>query len=311
MSIQKLESKIQETEQLIELKRSQSEQGNFALSLSIKSLENHLDDLRLQLMREKQLREKEVIELRLIGGEVNNGTVPLEILANLAKTFSGLISSASAKIKLGQDISGVIPFEVTQPLNLRFADIGHGSSRLFVTGDSSPDLFGDSLLESSLHGLFELLNQDLNEGISDQVHYMGLRSTHNLAEFLKVLRKRSIELELSWVAPNAQKHSWYGRWDKIQTLEKLLDGFSATDPTSVTIEGIIELISKSGKVDIRTSNDELIKVTYSKKLYGEVRKLRLGDHVRFDCKEVTVFNASTQESRNKYSLSNVLWEKLS
>lgn len=309
MSIQKLESKINETEQLIEHKRSQQNQESFALALSIKSLESHLDDLRLQLMHAKQLREKEVIELRLIGGEVNNGTVPLDILANLAKTFSGLISSASAKIKLGQDVSGVIPFDVTQPLNLRFADIGHGSSRLFVTGDSSPDLFGDSLLENSLQGLFDLLNQDLNEGISDQVHYMGLRSTHNLAEFLKVLRKRSIELELSWTAPNERKHFWHGRWDKIQTLEKLLDGFNATDPIDVTVEGIIELISKSGKVDVRTSDDELIKVTYSKKLYSEVRKLRLGDYVRFDCKETTVFNASTQESKNKYSLIKVLWEK--
>ncbi|EGR2394513.1 TPA: hypothetical protein KD862_003468 [Vibrio cholerae] len=309
MSIQKLESKINETEQLIEHKRNQSNPESFALALSLKSLESHLEDLRLQLMRAKQQRQKEVIELRLIGGEVNNGTVPLDILANLAKTFSGLISSASAKIKLGQDVSGVIPFDVTQPLNLRFADIGHGSSRLFVTGDSSPDLFGDSLLENSLQGLFELLSQDLNEGISDQVHYMGLRSIHNLAEFLKVLRKRSIELELSWTAPNEKKHFWYGRWDKIQTLEKLLDGFSATEPKDAAIEGIIELISKSGKVDVRTSEDELIKVTYSKKLYSEVRKLRLGDFVRLDCKETTVFNASTQESRNKYSLVTVLWEK--
>ncbi|WP_047043143.1 hypothetical protein [Vibrio mexicanus] len=309
MSIQKLESKIKETEQLIEHKRNQSNLDSFALTLSIKSLESHLEELRLQLMHAKQQRDKEVIELRLIGGEVNNGTVPLDILANLAKTFSGLISSASAKIKLGQDVSGVIPFEVTQPLNLRFADIGHGSSRLFVTGDSSPDLFGESLLENSLQGLFDLLSQDLNEGISDQVHYMGLRSVHNLAEFLKVLRKRSIELELTWTAPNEKKHLWYGRWDKIQTLEKLLDGFSATEPSDTSIEGVIELISKSGKVDVRTSDDELIKVTYSKKLYSEVRKLRLGDFVRLDCKETTVFNASTQESRKKYSLAKVLWEK--
>ncbi len=132
MSIQKLESKINETEQLIEHKRNQSNSESFALALSLKSLESHLEDLRLQLMRAKQQREKEVIELRLSGGEVNNGTVPLDILANLAKTFSGLISSASAKIKLGQDVSGVIPFDVTQPLNLRFADIGP-YSRYFLT----------------------------------------------------------------------------------------------------------------------------------------------------------------------------------
>jgi hypothetical protein len=306
MNILNLESKLVAAEALVAEKNELLTQGsNFALALSISSLKSHVEDLAFQLKTAKEQREKEVVELRLIGSEVNDGTVPLDLLANLAKYFSGLVTSASAKLKLGQDFSGAIPSEITLPLNLRFADIGQGSSRLFITGDTSPDLFGESLLENSLNGLFELLNSDLNDGLSDQVHFLGLRSTHNLAEFLKILRKRSIELDLSWSAPNEKKHFWKGRRDRIQILEKLLDGFSASDPVNTVVFGVVELISLSGKLDIRQENGELVKVTYSKKLFAEVRRLRLGDSVELGCKEITVYNSSTEEEKKKYSLSQI------
>ena len=124
-----------------------------------------------------------------------------------------------------------------------------------------------------------------------------------------MLRKRSLELELSWVAPNETKYFWKGRRDKIQVLEKLLDGYSASDPVNVFVDGVVELISRSGKLDIRQEDGDLIKVTYSKKLFADVRKLRLGDDVRLDCKEITVFNSSTEEEKKKYSLGKILWEE--
>lgn len=310
MNILNLETKLSSAEKLINEKRELlAQDSNFALELSIISLQSHIEDLSFQLKTAKEQRQKEVVELRLIGHEVENGTVPLELLANLSKYFSGLVTAASAKLKLGQDVSGVISSEITYPLNLRFAAIGQGSSRLFITGDTSPDLFGESLLENSLNGLFELLNSDFNESLSDQVHFLGLRSIHNLADFLKVLRKRSIELELSWTAPNETKHYWKGRRDKIQILEKLLDGYSASDPVNAIVNGVVELISRSGKLDIRQADGDLIKVTYSKTLFADVRKLRLGDNVRLDCNEITVFNSSTEEERKKYSLGKILWEE--
>lgn len=310
MNIKKLEAKIIKAEILLDSKAEQLLQGsNFALELSMTSLKKHIEDLSFQLKTAKDQRKKEVIELRLIGYEVNDGSVPLELLANLSKYFSGLITAASAKLKTGQDVFGAIPSEITHPLNLRFADIAQGSSRLFITGDISPDLFGESLLENSLNGLFELLNSDLNEGLSDQVHFMGLRSTRNLAEFLKILRRRGLELDLSWSAPNETKFFWKGRRERIEILEKLLDGFSVGEPINATVTGVVELISRSGKLDVRQADNNLIKVTYSKRLFEDVRKLRLGDVVYLACEETTVFNSSTEEEKKKYSLLNILWEQ--
>jgi len=308
MNISGLELKIKEAESLLVSKESTLlQKENFALSLSINSLKSHIEDLQFQLKTAKEQREKEVVELRLIGRDVNDGTVPLDVLANLSKSLSGLITAASARIKLGQDVSGAIPENITQPLNLRFADIGQGSSRIFITGDSSPDLFGNSLMESSLQGLFELLNRDLNKGLSDQVHYMGLRSSHNLAEFLKVLRKKHIEIDLTWTAPNQKKYNWAGRRDKIQILETLLDGFGASEPKSEILVGVIHLISRSGKLEIKAEDNEVVKISYPRPLFEEVRKLRLGDNVRLDTKEITVYNKTTQEEKKKYTLAGILW----
>ena len=155
-----------------------------------------------------------------LAGTAGQGTA----IINLAD----LLLAAAAKLHHGQDLSGMIPSEITQPINLRFAEIGHGSSRLYITGDTSPDLFGVSLLENSLSGLFDLLNQDINQGLSEQVDNLGLRSSHALAKFLKALRQKHIEIDISWTGGNEQKHIWHGRRDKIQMLETLLDGFSST-----------------------------------------------------------------------------------
>ncbi|USE35852.1 hypothetical protein [Endozoicomonas sp. SCSIO W0465] len=307
MNIAYLEKRIKKTEALLDSKKKQlaADGDNFALSLSIHSLEQHIDDLHHKLSTEKGKREKEVIELRLVGADVNNGSVPLDLLANLAKHFSGLVFAAAAKFQHGQDMAGAIPNEITQPINLRFAEIGHGSSRLYITGDTSPDLFGVSLLENSLSGLFDLLNQDMNQGLSEQVDNLGLRSSHSLAKFLKVLRQKHIEIDIRWTGGNEQKYAWHGRRDKIQMLETLLDGFSSTEPVEVKVDGIVELISRAGKLDIRNEAGELIKIRFSKKMYEAVRPFRMGDTVTLLTNEKTVFNSATQEKKKTYSLISI------
>ncbi|MEH6652008.1 MAG: hypothetical protein V7707_18455 [Motiliproteus sp.] len=78
MSILNLESKLAAAENLISEKAELLSQGsNFSLELSINSLKAHVEDLSFQLKTAKEQREKEVVELRLIGNEVDNGTVPL------------------------------------------------------------------------------------------------------------------------------------------------------------------------------------------------------------------------------------------
>ena len=145
----------------------------------------------------------------------------------------------------------------------------------------------------------------MNQGLSEQVDNLGLRSSHALAKFLKVLRQQHIEIDISWTGGNEQKHIWHGRRDKIRRLEALLDGFSSTEPVDVKIEGIVELISSAGKLQIRNGEGELFKIRFSKKMYQAVQPLRMGDTVRLLANEKMVFNSATQEEKKSYSLISI------
>lgn len=114
-----------------------------------------------------------------------------------------------------------------------------------------------------------------------------------------------IEIDIRWTGANEQKHFWHGRRDKIQMLETLLDGFSSIDPVDVKIEGVVELFSRAGKLDIRNEKGEHIKIRYSKKMYEQVRPLRMGDIVTIVANEKTVFNSATREEKKTCSLISI------
>jgi len=306
MNIFHLEEKISKAETLLLVKQEEALKTNsFALSLSISSLASHIEELQLQLKEAKEERQKEIIELRLIGNNVNNGTVPIDTFANLLKTFSNFIFSASSKIKTGEDLSGAIASDVIKMLNLRFADITYGSSKLFITGDTSPDLFGESLLEDSLIGLFKLLNQDIDKGISEEVHYLGYRSIHNLSSFLKELHKKNIELDLTWKAPNEKKYFWKGNRNKIYVLQNMLDNVIVNDPVKSMVSGVIDTISRSGELKLKVK-DEIIKISYPKQLYKEIKELRLEDQVNLSIEEVIIYNEATKEEKKKFNLLKIV-----
>ena len=54
-----------------------------------------------------------MIELRLMGADLNSGSVHLNLPTNMAKHFSGLVFAVVAKFHHGQDFAGTIPSEIT------------------------------------------------------------------------------------------------------------------------------------------------------------------------------------------------------
>lgn len=73
----------------------------------------------------------------------------------------------------------------------------------------------------------------------------------------------------------------------------------------VKIEGIVELISSAGKLQIRNGEGELFKIRFSKKMYQAVKPLRMGDTVSLLANEKMVFNSTTQEEKKSYSLISI------
>ncbi|WP_422490417.1 hypothetical protein [Endozoicomonas sp. ALE010] len=75
---------------------------------------------------------------------------------------------------------------------------------------------------------------------------------------------------------------------------------------TVKTEGVVELISSAGKLQIRNREGELIKVRFSKKMYQSVRPFRMGDTVTLLANEKTVFNSATQKENGKKQFCSFL-----
>ena len=167
--IKKIEAQIIEIAKMLEQAEALllAEPNNFSYQINIDTIKSQISELEKQLQHEKAKRDKEVIEIRLIGKSAN-GTLPLEVLAKLADGFSGTILNASLFIQFGKKKNKEKIKEVHDIVDLRLAGIATGSTRLFITAKNAPDLFGRSLSEESLNHSFNLLQSQSPEELTDR-----------------------------------------------------------------------------------------------------------------------------------------------
>ncbi len=90
-----------------------------------------------------------------------------------------------------------------------------GSTKLFLTGRISPDLYGNSLIEDSLENTFNLLNSESSEQLTESVSKIGVRSAKNINNLLKEINLSGLEAEISWASQFDRLFVWNGNKDNI------------------------------------------------------------------------------------------------
>jgi len=88
--IRRIDSSIEQLKSIIadlDIKINKTN-DNFSLNLQRQALGNQLEDLQHQLYQEKIKREKEIIQIRLIGNAVNYGSLPLDFVSGIISNFS-------------------------------------------------------------------------------------------------------------------------------------------------------------------------------------------------------------------------------
>lgn len=278
---------------------------DFALQLNLKTIEGHVSELQAQLKLEKELREKEVLELRLSGILAKNGTIPLSILSNISQYISETILSASQHLKLGERSRGPIKKEVIETLDLRFAGISPGSTRIYITGSIAPDLFGFSLIEETLERTYDLLNKAKSDELVDSVTEIGLRSTKNLNNFLKTLSNSNLEIEMKWSSPSDKVYTWVGKQDRILSLSNTLESLQTSHPESFNFSGELIMASLKGQFEIKDDSEKVYKGTFPVDLLEDMKKFHIGDRCNGTMKKTTVKNKITGYQKSYYSLIKI------
>jgi carbon monoxide dehydrogenase subunit G len=277
------------------------EPDNFSHKLSIDSLRAQISGLEKQMVYEKAKRDKEVIEIRL-KGRTADGTIPLEVLAKLADGLSGTVLNASYFIQFGQKVKKIKVKKVHDIVNLRLAGISTGSTRLFVTANTAPDLFGRSLAEEALKHSFNLLQSESADELTESASKIGKESVRKLYKFITAISNAEMEVDLNWSSPTSENYNWDGNKQKLLRVAQSLTNIQMSDPETIDFSGELIAISLRGTFEIKLEDKRTIRGEFPNNLIEEIKTLTIGSNYAGKMEKQTIVNMATESEKVYYTL---------
>lgn len=277
-----------------------NEPDNFGAKLALSTLDNHIADLQHQLKKVLERRHKEILEVRLISNSMD-GSIPLTIVSNLAKYISSAIHAGCQKVARGVDAKRRFAEDIIALLDLRLAGLAPGSTRLILTGNTAPDLFGNSSLETCFEKTFSLLSSNNTEEMTENVAIIGSRTAKEINKFLKVLGTQSISCELIWASPENQIMKWEADVVKIGSIINTLNKIHAIPPERINILGEVSMVSINGLFELNSSR-MIFKGSFPNELLQKVKELHLGDTISASIEKTIIINELTRYEKISYSL---------
>lgn len=307
-------SSIAHLQELREAAFSQSQQQELLLSefpdnvffqLTRQQAQERTESLTAELIHRQRQREQEIVEVRLIGHTATRGTLPLDTLAIVSKTFADTIHQISKYTSTGRSVSKRVPAEIKSRLDLRLAGVAAGSTKLFVSGQTSPDMFGNSLLNSSLERTFNLLDAEEPDAIMDQVPTVGHYGITALQSFLRGIHDCHLEVEMKWDTPAHEMRVWSGSTRRLTSLSSMLGSMTEVAPHSFNFTGIVISLSLKGSIEVRDEQRGRITARYPDILLGAIQSLHVGQSCQGSMIEQTVVHTTTQARKSSFTLMSI------
>lgn len=301
-----LEGKLEEASRLLADSEAllMTDPENVIRRLAVDSFRSHVSELKHDLYLAKSERAKELISIRLIGPNLATGAIPLHLLSRVAGYFERAMGYASFRLQHGKEVVGKIPEELQRLLDLRLADVAFGSTELVITGNVTPDLAGDSLLESSLNLTFELLTSE-DAQLGERAAAAGPKASRMVSLLLGEFERERCGVEMRWTDTADREHRWVAEPSRVTVIRQRLADLAASPPENVRVSGSVELLSSTGRIVIRPHDGgNKISARFPKDLYARVQVLHLGDSAHFELILNRLFNQNTQEEVQTYTLTN-------
>lgn len=282
-----------------------AEPNNFSLLLTLQSIQNQIDELQNQLYQENLKREKEIVQLRFKGSIAKFGTFPLSLVGGLTNSFSNVVFNTSKYFQFGNKGGAKIDRMITETIDLRLEGLGRGSTIFYLSARTSPDLFGNSVIQNSLDNVFELLNSQSEEEIMENINIVGSKSIKYFSDFFEELNNDDLELDLTWHTPIENLRTWEGTKDRILSLYNTLNSIKLSEPEEVEFEGEIITLILKGRFEIFTVEQERFYGAFPNELIEIIKKLHVGDFCNGVLLKTTIFNAATGKEKYEYILRDI------
>ena len=284
--------------------------ATFAEKLYQSSLESHLSDLNGIALKEALNHPfRDFLELRLKGSVVDLGTIPLGMLSIFSKQLEGLILKAANKIASGKD-QRVPPKSLKQTIDLRLANISHGSTRLgvsFSSGSTDNGEMFETTTSKAVSDIFTLLESISDNEFINNISEIGYHSASCLREIINECRDSDITFDISWIGQfsNGNKKVTINK----AGIEKLHDRLNTTQvikPWTERISGELTVLSKYGKFDVVLDDSSRIRVNYPIDKLDEIQKAhKVGSRITFEAEVTEIFNTSMSLTRHNYRLISI------
>jgi len=230
------------------------------------------------------------------------------IAENLAKALYGTAHYMRSGISGG----GPIPQSIIGTMDLQFVGLESGSSTMIISGKLSPDVFGESLFENSLHRFFDLLQAEGTKEISDAVSAVGIRSMRRVKDVLRTVKQEGYSLEIIWQSASSESTQWMGERRTIDHLFQTLDSFDQIEPEEITVQGKLrggELKTPRGTggrfIIVSLEEEETYSGQYARRAEGKMRRVRLGQEVRARLEKTAFVNVALEIERTEYTLIDI------
>lgn len=286
---------------------SEASQGDFAKSLAASSLDFHVDELSSRLAAEEYRPVIELVDFRIMAPGLEQGAMPLGLLAKAINEIRKIIGHAALRLSEGGQRRHRVPNELYEFLNLRLVGLLPGSSRLLVAADSHRDLFDDGIAKQALERIFAVLySGGHGQSFLESIAELGVSSTRQLKNFLHLLRDNGAEIDVLWKYSGQEMGSWHGNYNAISAVMNALDLTELTETDDIDLEGVIELLSKRERINLRLPTGEGIKILYPRRLLPQVSELHLDQRVTLKCRVMQTSSPNTGESTTSYELLEIL-----
>lgn len=306
-NIDKLERELQNVRQIVKQYEdacviSDEPEVEQLFLTSTRKLQNGLES-HLRLIKSE--RAYEVLRLRLDRGESSQGTIRLRTLLKLVEPLNTLLEQSAWRVRDKSGTMSQIPDTFIREVNLRLASIETGSTQLVLMGNTTPDLTGESALESALRNIFELLNSKSYD-FTDHIHALGMPASKSLAKFMALLEREEYDVGFQWNAPDQVLH-WEGNAEGITNIRSRLDVIGEPTETTEQFDGIVNVLSIRNRIEIqRADTGEKIRALYHKSLMEEIQRLRLGEKRCFRVKKTAYDFIANNRKREAYNLIEIM-----
>jgi hypothetical protein len=281
--------------------RARATPDDFFLQIAARNQDQFAHRVKHQLSIEEAAEAGELVDLRLIGPRAN-GSISLDWFIAAMEPLSKAWKLAAHRLRYGYEAERGVGPDVVSALNLKLAGLGHGSTRIFVTGNGLPDLTGESLLQATLTQTFRLLNSHQDD-FYDAVDAVGGKSAHQLSEFMRALDSAGLAAQFTWQSSRGRQF-WEGCPDEITRIRSLLDTIREPEKYEEFLEGSVASITDTGRLDIRT-DDGKISIRFPLRLTDQVQRLTITSMARVKVETAKYWDSVERKDIYKRQLISV------